>query len=191
MLFFDRHLGGAFFDPAQGGDPILWQHLFWFFGHPEVYILVLPFFGIVTRDHPGVLGQAAVRLPRVVLAMVAIAALSMARVGPPHVHDRRRSACRSSRSCRSLIAVPTGIKFFNWIGDDVGRPAAVPDADAVGDRVHLRVPIGGITGVMLASPPIDFGAQDTYFVVAHMHNVLDRRLGVRGLRRRSTSGSRR
>jgi cytochrome c oxidase subunit 1 len=171
MLYFDRHFGGGFFDPTQGGAPILWQHLFWFFGHPEVYILVLPYFGIVSEVVPVFSSKPLFGYRFMVLAVVAIAALSMG-VWAHHMFTTGLVALPFFSILSLLIAVPTGIKIFNWI------------ATMWGGRLRFTVPmlwcigmiyvftIGGISGVMLASPPIDYNAQDTYFVVAHMHNVL-------------------
>ena len=171
LLFIDRHFGGAFFDPALGGSPILWQHLFWFFGHPEVYILVLPYFGIVSEVIPVFSGKPLFGYRFMVLAMVAIGALSMG-VWAHHMFTTGAVYLPFFSLTSLFIAVPTGIKIFNWIATMWGGNLrfTTPMIWAVG--VIYVFTLGGISGVMLASPPIDFGAQDTYFVVAHLHNVL-------------------
>jgi cytochrome c oxidase subunit 1 len=171
MLLIDRRLGGNFFDPAAGGDPILYQHLFWFFGHPEVYIVVLPFFGIVSEVIPVFSRKPLFGYRSMAFAMILIAAYSMT-VWAHHMFTTQAVSLPFFSFMSLLIAVPTGIKIFNWI------------ATMWGGSLEFRVPllwcigviyiftIGGITGVILASPPLDFHAQDTYYVVAHMHNVL-------------------
>ena len=171
LLLFDRHLGGGFFDPTQGGAPILWQHLFWFFGHPEVYILVLPYFGIVSEVIPVFSGKPLFGYRYMVLAVVAIAALSMG-VWAHHMFTTGLVSLPFFSLLSLLIAVPTGIKIFNWVGTMWGGRLRFPVPMLWCIGVIYVFTIGGITGVMLASPPIDYGAQDTYFVVAHMHNVL-------------------
>ncbi|HEX5239842.1 MAG TPA: cytochrome c oxidase subunit I [Candidatus Limnocylindrales bacterium] len=171
MLFIDRHLGGSFFDPARGGDPILWQHLFWFFGHPEVYIVVLPAFGIVSEIVPVFSSKPLFGYRSMVLALVAIAGLSMG-VWAHHMFTTGAINLAFFSIVSFFIAVPTGIKIFNWIAT-MWRGAirlSVPLLWCVG-LIYVFT-VGGISGVMVASPPLDFQAQDTYFVVAHMHNVL-------------------
>ena len=136
MLLTDHYFGTSFFNAAGGGDPVMFQHIFWFFGHPEVYIMILPAFGIISRDHPDLLAQAAVRLRRsMVYATASIAFLSfivwahhMFTVGMPLAGQL------FFMYATMLIAVPTGVKVFNWIGDDVARLADLRDADAVRAR---------------------------------------------------------
>jgi cytochrome c oxidase subunit 1 len=171
MLFIDRHLGGSFFDPSQGGSALLWQHLFWFFGHPEVYILILPFFGVITEivsvfSRKPVFGYAAF-----VLATIAIASLSMS-VWAHHMFTTGAVDLPFFSLASFAIAVPTGIKFFNWIATMWRGQLSfeAPMLWAIG-FLYLFL-LGGISGVMVASPPLDFHFQDTYFVVAHFHNVL-------------------
>jgi cytochrome c oxidase subunit 1 len=171
LLLFDRHLGSGFFDPTQGGAPILWQHLFWFFGHPEVYILVLPYFGIVSEVIPVFSGKPLFGYRYMVLAVIAIAALAMG-VWAHHMFTTGFVSLPFFSLLSLLIAVPTGIKIFNWVGTMWGGRLRFPVPMLWCVGVIYVFTIGGITGVMLASPPIDYGAQDTYFVVAHMHNVL-------------------
>jgi cytochrome c oxidase subunit I len=171
MLFIDRHFGGGFFDPTQGGNPVLWQHLFWFFGHPEVYILILPFFGIVSEVVPVFSGKPLFGYRLMVAATVAIASLSMG-VWAHHMFTTGQVDLPFFSLMSLLIAVPTGIKIFNWIATmwRGNLRFTVPMLWCVGLLYVFTV--GGISGVMLASPPIDYMAQDTYFVVAHLHNVL-------------------
>jgi cytochrome c oxidase subunit 1 len=171
MLFADRHLGAHIFDPSVGGSAILWQHLFWFFGHPEVYILALPYFGVITEVIPVFSWRPVFGYAGLVLATLAIASLSVG-VWGHHMFTTGAAQLSYFAGVSMLIAIPTGVKYFNWIGT------------MWGGRIVYRVPmlfalafmltflIGGISGVMLASAPIDFQAQDTYFVVAHMHYVL-------------------
>ena len=171
MLFIDRHLGGVVFDAARGGDAILWQHIFWFFGHPEVYILILPFFGVITDiisvfSRKPVFGYAAF-----VLATVAIATLSMA-VWAHHMFTTGAVDLPFFALMSFAIAVPTGIKFFNWIGTMWGGHLTFPTPMLWAMGFLYLFLIGGITGIILASPALDFHVQDTYFVVAHFHNVL-------------------
>jgi cytochrome c oxidase subunit I len=171
MLFIDRHFGGGFFDPTQGGDPVLWQHLFWFFGHPEVYIVVLPYFGIMSEVVPVFSSKPLFGYRLMVLAVMAIAGLSMG-VWAHHMFTTGQVDLPFFSIMSLLIAVPTGIKIFNWTAT-MWRGSlrfAVPMLWCLG--LLYVFTIGGITGVMLASPPIDYQAQDTYFVVAHLHNVL-------------------
>ena len=171
MLFIDRHFGGGFFDPTQGGDPVLWQHLFWFFGHPEVYILILPYFGIMSEVIPVFSSKPLFGYRLMVLATISIAALSMG-VWAHHMFTTGQVDLPFFAIMSLLIAVPTGIKIFNWTAT-MWRGSlrfSVPMLWCLG--VLYVFTIGGITGVMLASPPIDYQAQDTYFVVAHLHNVL-------------------
>jgi cytochrome c oxidase subunit 1 len=171
MLFIDRHFGGGFFDPSQGGDPVLWQHLFWFFGHPEVYILILPYFGIVSEVIPVFSSKPLFGYRALVFATIAIAGLSMG-VWAHHMFTTGEVDLPFFSIMSLLIAVPTGIKIFNWTAT-MWRGSlrfTVPMLWCLGLLYVFTT--GGITGVMLASPPIDFQAQDTYFVVAHLHNVL-------------------
>ena len=171
MLFADRHLGGHVFDPAAGGQPILWQHLFWFFGHPEVYIVVLPYFGVVTEILPVFSRRPVFGYAGLVFATIAIAALSVG-VWAHHMFVTGAVSLPFFTAFSMLIAVPTGVKIFNWLGTMWGGSItfAVPMLFAVGFVFTFL--LGGLTGVLLATAPIDFAVTDTYFVVAHMHYVL-------------------
>ena len=171
MLFIDRHFGGGFFDPTQGGDPVLWQNLFWFFGHPEVYILILPFFGIMSEVIPVFSSKPLFGYRLMVMAVIAIAGLSMG-VWAHHMYTTGRVDLPFFSIMTFLIAVPTGIKIFNWTATMWRGSLRFTVAMLWCLGLLYVFTIGGITGVMLASPPIDFPSQDTYFVVAHLHNVL-------------------
>ncbi|MDI2031130.1 cytochrome c oxidase subunit I [Saccharopolyspora sp. TS4A08] len=169
-LLIDRHLGGHVFDPAHGGA-ILYQHLFWFFGHPEVYIVALPFFGIVTEILPVFSRKPLFGYTGLVLATMVIMGLS-AIVWAHHMFATGAVLLPFFSFATFLIAVPTGIKFFNWIGTMWRGKLTfeTPMLFAVGFLVTFL--LGGLTGVLLASPPLDFHITDTYFVVAHFHYVL-------------------
>jgi len=171
MVFIDRHFGGHFFDAAHGGSNILYQHLFWFFGHPEVYIMILPFFGIVTDILPVFSRKPLFGYAGFVLASLAIAGLSMT-VWAHHMFTTGAVLNPFFSMMSFLIAIPTGIKFFNWIGTMWGGKISFPTPMWWSLAFMLNFLLGGITGVMLASAPLDFHFQDTYFVVAHMHYVL-------------------
>ena len=166
----DRALGAHIFDTANGG-PILWQHLFWFFGHPEVYIIALPFFGIVTEILPVFSRKPIFGYIGLVGATLAIAALSVS-VWAHHMFTTGAVDLPFFSFMTFLIAVPTGVKFFNWIGTMWGGSLSfdTPMLWAVGFLVTFL--FGGLTGVILASPPLDFQLNDSYFVVAHFHYVV-------------------
>jgi len=171
LLFIDRHFGGNFFDPGSGGSVVLYQHLFWFFGHPEVYIMILPFFGIVTDIVPVFSRKPIFGYTGFVLASMSIAGLSMT-VWAHHMFTTGAVLNPFFSIMSFMIAVPTGIKFFNWIGTMWGGSIrlSTPMLWCIGFMVNFL--IGGITGVMIASPPFDYDVHDTYFIVAHMHYVL-------------------
>ncbi len=166
----DRLLGAHIFDPASGG-PILWQHLFWFFGHPEVYIIALPFFGIITEILPVFSRKPIFGYIGLVGATLTIAALSVA-VWAHHMFVTGAVDLPFFSFMTFLIAVPTGVKFFNWIGTMWGGSVSLdtPMLWAIGFLVTFL--FGGLTGVILASPPLDFQLSDSYFVVAHFHYVV-------------------
>jgi len=170
VLWADRHLGAQVYAPQNGG-PILWQHLFWFFGHPEVYIVALPFFGIVTEIFPVFSRKPCFGYKGLVLATLSIGALSLT-VWAHHMFATGAVLLPFFSFMSYLIAVPTGLKFFNWIGT-MWRGSITfepPMLFAIGFLVTFL--FGGLTGVILASPPLDFHVSDTYFVVAHFHYVL-------------------
>jgi cytochrome c oxidase subunit 1 len=169
-LTADRKLGAHVFDVDTGGA-ILWQHLFWFFGHPEVYIVALPFFGIVSEVFPVFSRKPMFGYKGLVGATLAIAALSMT-VWAHHMFATGAVLLPFFSFLSYLIAVPTGIKFFNWIGTMWRGQLSfeTPMLFALGFLVTFL--FGGLTGVLLASPPIDFHVSDNYFVVAHFHYVL-------------------
>ncbi|MFC4147796.1 cytochrome c oxidase subunit I [Micromonospora mangrovi] len=169
-LAADRILHAHVFDPTTGG-PMLWQHLFWFFGHPEVYIIALPFFGIITEIIPVFSRKPIFGYTGLVLATIAITVLSMS-VWAHHMFATGQVLLPFFSILSYLIAVPTGVKFFNWIGTMWKGQLTfeTPMLFAVGFLVTFL--LGGLTGVLLASPPADFHVTDTYFVVAHFHYVL-------------------
>jgi cytochrome c oxidase subunit 1 len=173
MLLLDRYAGAHFFDPQNGGSAVLWQHLFWFFGHPEVYILALPAFAITSEVIPVFARKVIFGYASMAAATAAIAFISlgvwvhhMFTVGLSDVVDTIFAASTF------LIAIPTGIKIFNWT------------ATLYGGRIRLKTPmlfalgflsmflIGGLTGIMLAVVPFDWQVSDSYFLVAHFHYVL-------------------
>ncbi len=171
MLWADRHLGTHIFTVAGGGVPVLWQHLFWFFGHPEVYILALPYFGIVTDVIPVFSRKPIFGYKTMVFATIGIAALSTA-VWAHHMFTTGVVLLPFFSLLTYLIAIPTGVKFFNWIGT-MWRGKVKFDPPMLFSVGFLAVFLfGGVTGILLASPPVDFATHDTYFVVAHFHEVL-------------------
>ena len=169
-LLADRHLGAQIFNVESGGA-ILWQHLFWFFGHPEVYIVALPFFGVVTEIIPVFSRKPLFGYKGLVFATIAIGALSMT-VWAHHMYATGAVLLPFFAFLSFLIAVPTGVKFFNWIGTMWRGQLTfeTPMLFCMGFLITFL--LGGLTGVLLAAPPIDFAVTDTYFVVAHFHYVL-------------------
>jgi cytochrome c oxidase subunit 1 len=170
VLEADRRLGTHILDPATDGA-ILWQHLFWFFGHPEVYIIALPFFGIITEILPVFSRKPIFGYIGLVSATLAIGALSVS-VWAHHMFVTGAVNLPFFSFMTFLIAVPTGVKFFNWIGTMWGGALSfdTPMIWAIGFLTTFL--FGGLTGIILASPPLDFPVSDTYFVVAHFHYVL-------------------
>ncbi|MFJ9645683.1 cytochrome c oxidase subunit I [Streptomyces sp. NPDC101206] len=166
----DRKFGAHVFDAANGGA-LLWQHLFWFFGHPEVYIVALPFFGVVSEIVPVFSRKPMFGYASLIGATIAITGLS-ATVWAHHMFATGAVLLPFFALLSFLIAVPTGVKFFNWIGTMWSGSLSfeTPMLWSVGFLVTFL--LGGLTGVIVASPPLDFHLTDGYFVVAHLHYVL-------------------
>jgi cytochrome c oxidase subunit I len=170
VLEIDRKLGSVVFSSANGGA-ILWQHLFWFFGHPEVYIVAIPFFGIATEVLPVFSRKPLFGYKGMVAATIAIAGLSMT-VWAHHMFTTGAVLLPFFSFMTFLIAVPTGIKFFNWVGTMWRGQLSFEPAMLFIIGFLVTFLFGGLTGVILASPPLDFAVSDSYFVVAHFHYVL-------------------
>ncbi len=170
VLEADRRFGSVVFE-AEFGGALLWQHLFWFFGHPEVYIIALPFFGIITEIIPVFSRKPIFGYMPLVGATMAITGLSVV-VWAHHMFATGAVLLPFFSFVSFLIAVPTGVKFFNWTGTMLRGSLSfeTPMLWAVGFLVSFL--FGGLTGVILASPPLDFHVTDTYFVVAHFHYVV-------------------
>ncbi len=173
MLWFDRNLGAHFFDAQAGGSPYLWQHLFWFFGHPEVYILILPAFGMASEVIPVFSRKVIFGYEFVAASTVAIAFVSFG-VWAHHMFTvgMSRTVDVYFAAASLVVGIPTGIKMFNWL------------ATIYGGRIRMAAPmlfcfgflsmfvIGGLTGIMLAVAPVDYQLHDSYFVVGHFHWVI-------------------
>ncbi len=172
MVLTDKYFGTSFFDAAGGGDPVMFQHIFWFFGHPEVYIMILPSFGIISAILPAFSGKA-VRLSLYGVRNMQYRASFFPCVGTPHVHDRYARVCRTVLYVLHHVDCGTDrSKVFNWVAT-MWRGALTfetPMLFAIAFIVLFT--IGGFSGLMLAIVPADFQYHDTYFVVAHFHYVL-------------------
>ncbi|WP_445362906.1 cytochrome c oxidase subunit I [Microbulbifer sp. ANSA003] len=173
MMLMDIHFGTSFFSAAGGGDPVLFQHVFWFFGHPEVYIMILPAFGIISAIIPTFARKPLFGYSSMVYATAAIAFLSfivwahhMFTVGMPIAGEL------FFMYATMLIAVPTGVKIFNWVSTMFRGSMTFETPMLFAIAFIILFAIGGFSGLMLAIAPADFQYHDTYFVVAHFHYVL-------------------
>jgi cytochrome c oxidase subunit 1 len=166
----DRRFDAQIFNPDNGG-PVLWQHLFWFFGHPEVYVLALPFFGIASEIFPVFSRKPIFGYKTLVYATISIAALSVT-VWAHHMYTTGAIMLNFFSFMTMLIAVPTGVKFFNWVGT-MWRGSITFETPMLFSLGFLSTFLfGGLTGVILSTPVLDFHLSDTYFVVAHFHYVI-------------------
>lgn len=166
-VLYDRKLGGHIYDSGNGGA-ILWQHLFWFFGHPEVYVIALPFFGIVSEVVPVFSRKPLFGYTGMVFALLAIGALSMA-VWAHHMFVTGAVLLPFFSFMTFLIAVPTGMKFFNWVGT-MWKGHITWDTPMIWAMGFMGTFLfGGMTGVMLAAPALDFQLAESYFLIAHFH----------------------
>jgi cytochrome c oxidase subunit 1 len=173
MLLTDRYFGTTFFSAAGGGDPVLYQHLFWFFGHPEVYIMILPAFGVISTVIPAFARKPLFGYEAMVYATASIAFLSgivwahhMFTVGMPV------SSELFFMFSTMLISVPTGVKVFNWVATMWRGSMTFETPMLFAVAFVILFTIGGLSGVMLAIVPADFQYHDSYFVVAHLHYVV-------------------
>jgi cytochrome c oxidase subunit 1 len=173
MVVFDRQLGAHFFDPQTGGSAYLWQHLFWFFGHPEVYILILPAFGIITEIVPVFSRKVLFGYEFMAVATMAIVFISLG-VWAHHMFavGMSRTLDLFFAASSLLVSIPTGIKFFNWLATMYGGKLTFASPMLFAWGFLSMFLIGGLTGIMLAAAPFDFQLTDTYFVVGHFHWVL-------------------
>lgn len=173
MLLFDRLMGAHFFDVQGGGSAVLWQNLFWFFGHPEVYILILPAFAYVSEIIPVFCRKVIFGYPLMVAATVSIGFISLG-VWVHHMFALGLSPMVNTIFMGStfLIAIPTGIKMFNWVGTMFGGKIRFDTPMLFSIGFLSMFLIGGLTGVMLATVPFDWQVSDSYFVVGHFHYVL-------------------
>ena len=173
QVIMDRSFGTLFYVPEAGGQPILWQHLFWIFGHPEVYIIILPAFGVISEIIPTFSRKPLFGYPVMVLSGIFIGFMGFA-VWSHHMFTTGLGAIANAAFAFTtvIIGIPTGAKIFNWIGTMFGGSIrfATPMLFAIAFLITFTM--GGITGIMLALPPFDQQAQDSYFVVAHFHYVM-------------------
>ncbi len=173
FLMFDRFFGTNFYNPAAGGNPLLWQHLFWLFGHPEVYILILPAMGIVSEVLPTFARKPLFGYPVVVYSGILIGFFGFG-VWSHHMFTVGLGAIADSAFsiATMLIGIPTGVKIFNWIATLWGGRIRFTTALWFALGFIAMFLMGGLSGIMHASPPVDMQQQDSYFVVAHLHYVL-------------------
>ena len=173
MMLLDRHYGTHFFDPAHGGAPLLYQHVFWFFGHPEVYIMILPAFGIISEILPTFARKPLFGATSMIYAIASIAFLSFIVWGHHMFVDGMPMAAQLFFMMSTmLIAVPTGVKVFNWTATLWRGSLSFEPPMLFALAFLFLFSIGGFSGLMLALTPVDFQYNNTYFVVAHFHYVL-------------------
>ncbi len=173
LLAFDRFFAATFFVPTAGGDPVFWQHLFWIFGHPEVYVLILPSFGVISDVIPAFSRKPLFGYPVVVYAGVLIGFIGWG-VWSHHMFASGLGPIADSFFLAStmIIAIPTGVKIFNWLATMWGGSLRLTTAMLFAVGMIAVFTVGGLSGIMHASAPVDLQQHDTYFVVAHLHYVI-------------------